>query len=67
MNNKVDLNNFDYNEFKTEAIARIKSGEPLTGKGGILIHLFGVGDILIASIDDLKGFTEAIANAMAFG
>ena len=32
----IDLTNFNYNEFKAEAIEKIKSGQPLTGKGGIL-------------------------------
>jgi len=40
MNNmSIDLTNFNYNEFKTEAIEKIKSGQPLTGKGGILTPL----------------------------
>jgi putative transposase len=39
MNKNMDLNNFDYNEFKTEALEKIKSGQPLTGKGGILTPL----------------------------
>jgi putative transposase len=40
MNNKnIDLDNFNYNEFKAEAIEKIKSGQPLTGKGGILTPL----------------------------
>jgi putative transposase len=40
MNNKnKDLIDFDYNEFKTEAIEKIKSGQPLTGKGGVLTPL----------------------------
>lgn len=40
MNNKnIDLSNFDYNEFKADAIEKIKSGQPLTGKGGILAPL----------------------------
>lgn len=38
-NNNIDLSNFNYNEFKTEAIEKIKSGQPLTGKGGILTPL----------------------------
>jgi putative transposase len=38
-NNNIDLSNFNYNEFKTEAIKKIKSGQPLTGKGGILTPL----------------------------
>lgn len=49
MNNKLDLNNFDYNEFKAEAIARIKSGEPLTGKGGILTPL--LKELLESALD----------------
>ena len=40
MNNmSIDLTNFNYNEFKAEAIEKIKSGQPLTGKGGILTSL----------------------------
>ena len=40
MNNKnIDLSGFNYNEFKADAIERIKSGQPLTGKGGILAPL----------------------------
>ena len=35
----IDLSNFNYNEFKAEAIEKIKSGQPLTGKGGILTPL----------------------------
>lgn len=36
MNKNIDLSNFNYSEFKAEAIEKIKSGQPLTGKGGIL-------------------------------
>lgn len=39
MTKNMDLSNFDYNEFKTEALEKIKSGQPLTGKGGILTPL----------------------------
>lgn len=40
MNNKnQDTPNFNYEAFKSEAIERIKAGEPLTGKGGILTPL----------------------------
>lgn len=40
MNNmSIDLTNFNYNEFKAEAIEKIKAGQPLTGKGGILTPL----------------------------
>lgn len=35
----IDFNNFNYDEFKAEAIEKIKSGQPLTGKGGILTPL----------------------------
>lgn len=39
MTKNIDLSHFNYNEFKTEAIEKIKSGQPLTGKGGILTPL----------------------------
>lgn len=35
----IDLTNFNYSEFKAEAIEKIKAGQPLTGKGGILTPL----------------------------
>lgn len=35
----VDLSAFDFNEFKAEALAQLKSGQPLTGKDGILTPL----------------------------
>ena len=35
----MDLLNFNYNDFKADAIEKIKSGQPLTGKGGILTPL----------------------------
>ena len=38
-NNNIDLSGFNYNEFKADAIEKIKSGQPLTGKGGILTPL----------------------------
>ena len=37
--NNIDLSDFNYNDFKAEAIEKIKSGQPLTGKGGILTPL----------------------------
>ena len=37
--NNIDLSNFNYTDFKAEAIEKIKSGQPLTGKGGILTPL----------------------------
>jgi hypothetical protein len=33
---KIDLSNFDFNEFKAEALSQLKSGKSLTGKDGIL-------------------------------
>lgn len=40
MNNmSIDLTNFNYSEFKAEAIEKLKAGQPLTGKGGILTPL----------------------------
>jgi hypothetical protein len=39
MNKNIDFNNFNYDEFKAEAIEKIKSGQPLTGKGEILTPL----------------------------
>ena len=35
----IDLTNFNYSQFKAEAIEKIKAGQPLTGKGGILTPL----------------------------
>lgn len=35
-NKKIDLINFDFNQFKTEAIIRLKTGESLTEKDSIL-------------------------------
>jgi hypothetical protein len=40
MNNKnIDLSNFNFNDFKSEALEQLKSGQPLTGKEGILTPL----------------------------
>jgi len=40
MSNKtIDLTNFDFNKFKSEALLNLKSGQPLTGKDGILTPL----------------------------
>lgn len=40
MNKKnTEILDFDFNNFKEEAIAQIKKGQPLTGKGGILTPL----------------------------
>ncbi len=31
---KIDLSNFDFSDFKAEAIEQLKSGQSLTGKEG---------------------------------
>ncbi|KTD58163.1 transposase [Legionella sainthelensi] len=36
---RIDLSNFDFNEFKSEALSQLKSGQSLTGKDGILTPL----------------------------
>jgi putative transposase len=46
---KIDLTNFDFNQFKKEAIEKIKSGQDLTGKDGILTPL--IKEILEAALD----------------
>jgi len=33
-NNKIDFTDFDFNQFKKEAIDKIKSGQDLIGKDG---------------------------------
>lgn len=38
-NKNTDILDFNYNDFKENAIAQIKSGKPLTGKDGILTPL----------------------------
>lgn len=38
-NKKIDLDNFNFDGFKSEALAQLKSGQSLTGKGGILTPL----------------------------
>jgi len=48
-NNKIDLANFDFNQFKKEAIDRIKSGQDITGKDGILTPL--IKEILEAALE----------------
>ncbi len=49
LNKKIDLNNFDFEQFKKEAIDRLKSGESLTGKEGILTPL--LKEILEAALE----------------
>lgn len=46
---KIDLKHFDYAEFQKGAIERLKSGEALTGKGGILTPL--TKEIIEAALD----------------
>ena len=36
---KIDLNNFNFEDFKEEALSQIKSGQSLTGKDGVLTPL----------------------------
>jgi hypothetical protein len=38
-NKKIDLSNFDFNEFKADTLSQLKSGQSLTGKDGILTPL----------------------------
>jgi putative transposase len=38
-NKKINLDNFDFKQFKQEAISKLKLGESLTGKDGILTPL----------------------------
>lgn len=49
MDNKVDLVNFDFNQFQKEAIEKLKSGQSLTGKEGILTPL--IKEILEAALE----------------
>jgi putative transposase len=46
---KINLENFDFTQFKKEAIDRLKSGESLTGKDGILTPL--LKEILEAALE----------------
>jgi len=52
-NKTVDLSNFNYNEFKAEAIEQIRSGQPLTGKGGILTPL--LKELLESALEGRSG------------
>jgi putative transposase len=50
MNNTViDLKNFNYNTFQKEAIESLKSGQPLTGRDGVLTPL--IKQILEAALE----------------
>jgi putative transposase len=48
-NKEIDLENFDFNQFQAEAIEQLKSGQSLTGKGGILTPL--IKKILEAALE----------------
>ena len=49
-NNKIDLANFDFTQFQKEAIDKLKSGQSLTGKDGILTPL--IKEIIEAALED---------------
>lgn len=49
MTNKLDLSNFNFNQFQKEAIDKLKSGQSLTGKDGVLTPL--IKEILEAALD----------------
>src|SRR5262245_27790436 len=48
-NTKIDLDNFDFNQFQTETIEKLKSGQPLMGKKGVLTPL--IKQLLEAAMD----------------
>jgi transposase-like protein len=47
--NKIDLAGFDFSQFQKEAIEKLKSGQALTGKDGILTPL--IKEILEAALE----------------
>lgn len=49
MNNRIDLTNFDFNQFQKEAIDKLKSGQSITGKDGVLTPL--IKQILEAALE----------------
>lgn len=49
MTTKIDLNSFDFNQFQKEAIDKLKSGQSLTGKEGVLTPL--IKEILEAALE----------------
>ena len=49
MTQLTNSDSFNFNDFKQEAIKKLKSGEPLTGDGGILTPL--LRDIIEASLE----------------
>lgn len=46
---KIDLSNFDFDDFKAEALSQLKSGQSLTGKDGILTPL--IKELLEAALE----------------
>ena len=54
-NNKIDFTDFDFNQFKKEAIDKIKSGQDLTGKDGILTPV--IKEIIEAAADLMRSVT----------
>lgn len=48
-NTKIDLANFDFSQFQKEAINKLKSGQSLTGKDGILTPL--IKEIIEAALE----------------
>ena len=48
-NEKIDLENFDFSVFQKEAIDKLKMGQSLTGKGGILTPL--IKEIIEAALE----------------
>ncbi len=48
-NEKIDLSNFDFSHFQKEAIGKLKLGQSLTGKDGILTPL--IKEILEAALE----------------
>jgi putative transposase len=51
---KIDLANFDFSQFQKEAIDKLKSGQSLTGKDGILTPL--IKEILEAALEGEMDF-----------
>ena len=64
-NSKIDLSNFDFDEFKTSALGQLKAGQPLTGKGGILTPL--IKQLLESALEgEIESHLQAIC-AQAIG
>jgi len=49
MSTKIDLSNFDFSQFQEEAIEKLRYGQSLTGKDGILTPL--IKEIMEAALD----------------